>query len=55
MAVGQGELTCTRETAMKVWLHCSCPTLHYTPYERRERGGVERVNEEGGQSQKMDE
>lgn len=58
------ELTCRRETAIKVWLHCSCPTLHYTPCEtERERkrgrgsGGrrMERVNEEGGQSGKMDE
>lgn len=34
--VGQGELTCTRETVMKAWLHCSCPTLQYTPYKWRE-------------------
>lgn len=52
-AVRQGELTCIRETAIKVWLHCSCPTLHYAPCEQEE--GVERVNEEGGQSLKMDE
>lgn len=38
LAVGQAELTCTRETAMKAWLHCSCSTLHYTPYEWRARG-----------------
>lgn len=55
------ELTCRGETAIKMWLPCSCPTRHYTPCERgseiereRERrrweGGAERVNEEGGQS-----
>lgn len=34
VAVRHGELTCRRETAINVWLHCSCPALHYTPCER---------------------
>lgn len=41
LGAGQGELTCTRETAMKAWLHCSCPTLHYVPYEWRWGGDSE--------------
>lgn len=38
LAIGQDELTCTRETAMKAWLYCSCPILHYPV--SGERGGV---------------